>query len=78
VSTLLAGAVAVVEDDEAMRQAIRRVLQTQGFVTEVFGTPEAFLASGAASRAARSTTHAAECATRVTIRGCLSCTFHAR
>lgn len=34
-----------------MRSAMRRVLQTEGFVTEVFSTAEAFLASGAASRA---------------------------
>ena len=43
--------VAVVDDDAAMRQAIQRVLDTEGFVTEVFDTAEAFLASGAASRA---------------------------
>jgi FixJ family two-component response regulator len=42
--------VAIVEDDGAMRQAIRRVLETEGFVTEVFETAEAFLASGAVSR----------------------------
>lgn len=30
---------------------MRRVLETEGFVTEVFSTAEAFLASGAASRA---------------------------
>lgn len=34
-----------------MRNAMRRVLQTEGFVTEVFSTAEAFLESGAASRA---------------------------
>jgi len=39
--------VAVVEDDEAMRNAIRRVLETEGFVTELFDSAEAFLASGA-------------------------------
>jgi len=43
--------VAVVEDDEAMRKAIRRVLETEGFVTEVFDRAETFLASGAALRA---------------------------
>jgi len=43
--------VAIVDDDAAMRQAIQRVLDTEGFVTEVFDTAEAFLASGAASRA---------------------------
>src|SRR5262245_11862456 len=45
------GAVAVVEDDEAMRQAIRRVLESEGFATEAFASAEAFLATGAASRA---------------------------
>jgi FixJ family two-component response regulator len=44
--------VAVVDDDDGMRQAMRRVLETAGFVTEVFSTAEAFVASGAASRAA--------------------------
>lgn len=43
--------VAIVDDDEGMRQAMRRVLETEGFVTEVFSTAEAFLAAGAASRA---------------------------
>ena len=43
--------VAVVDDDAAMRQAIQRVLDTEGFVTELFGTAEAFLESGALSRA---------------------------
>ena len=43
--------VAVVDDDAAMRQAIQRVLDTEGFVTEMFDTAEAFLESGAASRA---------------------------
>jgi FixJ family two-component response regulator len=42
--------VAVVDDDEGMRNAMRRVLETEGFVTEVFGTAEDFLATGAASR----------------------------
>src|SRR5262245_49491981 len=43
--------VVVVDDDEGMRQAMRRVLETEGYVTEVFGTAEDFLASGAAARA---------------------------
>lgn len=43
--------VAVVDDDEGMRKAMRRVLETEGYVTEVFSTAEAFLASGAAGRA---------------------------
>jgi FixJ family two-component response regulator len=51
VSTSPAGVVAVVDDDQGMRQAMRRVLETEGFVTEIFSTAEAFLASGAASRA---------------------------
>jgi FixJ family two-component response regulator len=46
-----AGVVAIVEDDEAMRNALRRVLETEGFVTEVFGTAEACLANDAAARA---------------------------
>jgi len=43
--------VAVVEDDEAMRNAMRRVLEAEGYVTELFDSAEAFLASGAGSRA---------------------------
>jgi FixJ family two-component response regulator len=43
--------VAVVDDDEGMRQAMRRVLETEGFVTETFSTAEAFLAADAAARA---------------------------
>ena len=33
-----------------MLRAMRRVLEMEGFVTEGFGTAEAFLASGAAAR----------------------------
>jgi FixJ family two-component response regulator len=44
--------VAIVEDDADMRQAMRRVLEMEGFVTETFGSAEAFLASGASTRAA--------------------------
>ena len=43
--------VAVVDDDAGMLQAMCRVLETEGFVTEAFGTAEDFLASGAAARA---------------------------
>jgi len=43
--------VAVIEDDEAMRIAIRRLLGSEGFGTEVFASAEGFLASGAAGRA---------------------------
>lgn len=50
-STAPANTVAVVEDDEAMGQAIRRLLRTEGFEPELFGTAEEFLASGAVSRA---------------------------
>jgi FixJ family two-component response regulator len=42
--------VAIVDDDQGMRQAMRRVLETEGFLTEVFTSAEAFLAAGAASR----------------------------
>jgi FixJ family two-component response regulator len=51
VSTLPANLVIVVEDDDGMRQAIRRVLEAGGFVTEVFNDAEALLATGAAARA---------------------------
>jgi FixJ family two-component response regulator len=44
--------VAVVDDDGEMRRAMQRVLETEGYVTEAFGTAEDFLASGAATRAA--------------------------
>ena len=33
-----------------MLRAMRRVLETEGFITEGFGTAEAFLVSGAAAR----------------------------
>jgi FixJ family two-component response regulator len=42
--------VAIVDDDQGMRQAMRRVLDTEGFVTEMFDSAEAFLAAGAATR----------------------------
>jgi FixJ family two-component response regulator len=51
VSTPLATLVIVVEDDEGMRQAMRRVLEAEGFVTEVFNDAEALLATSTASRA---------------------------
>jgi FixJ family two-component response regulator len=43
--------VAIVEDDEAMRLAICRVLDTERYVTEAYDSAEAFIASGAATRA---------------------------
>jgi FixJ family two-component response regulator len=46
-----AAVVAVVEDDDEMREAIRRVLQMAGYMTELFDSAEAFLGSGAAARA---------------------------
>jgi FixJ family two-component response regulator len=42
--------VAIIEDDEDMRQAIRRVMETEGFQTELFASAEALLDSGAQSR----------------------------
>ena len=42
--------VAIIDDDEDMRQAIRRVLEIEGFQTELYASAEAFLHSGAASR----------------------------
>jgi FixJ family two-component response regulator len=42
--------VAIIEDDEAMRQAIRRVLEMEGFQTELFASAETFLDSGAQAR----------------------------
>ena len=42
--------VAIIDDDEDMRQAIRRVLEIEGFQTELYASAEAFLDSGAASR----------------------------
>jgi FixJ family two-component response regulator len=47
---LAAQVVAVVEDDEAMRRAIGRVLESEGLVAEAFPSAEAFLASGAEAR----------------------------
>ena len=42
--------VAIIDDDEDMRQAIRRVLEIEGFQTELYASAEAFLDAGAASR----------------------------
>lgn len=42
--------IAVVEDDEAMRKSIERVLHAHGYSTEAFGSAEAFLASGSVQR----------------------------
>jgi len=44
--------VAVVEDDEEMRTAMRRVLEMAGYMTQLFDSAEAFLETGAAPRAA--------------------------
>jgi FixJ family two-component response regulator len=46
----LGGLVAIIEDDEDMRQAILRVLEMEGFQAELFSSAEAFLDSGAQSR----------------------------
>lgn len=43
--------VVIVEDDEQMCRAMRRILETEGHVTETFDTAEAFIASNAATRA---------------------------
>jgi FixJ family two-component response regulator len=43
--------VAIIDDDEGMRQAMRRVLETEGFAIELFDSAEAFLETGAAARA---------------------------
>jgi FixJ family two-component response regulator len=43
--------VAVVEDDDDMRTAIRRVLEAAGIATETFDSAESLLAANAASRA---------------------------
>jgi FixJ family two-component response regulator len=51
VSELSPGVVAVVDDDDGMRRALQRVLETAGFTVETFGSAEALLATGAASRA---------------------------
>ena len=43
--------VAIVEDDEDMRTAIRRLLEGAGYRAETFGSAEALLAANAASYA---------------------------
>jgi FixJ family two-component response regulator len=43
--------VAVIDDHEGMRMSMRCVLETEGYVTEVFDTADAFLASDATARA---------------------------
>jgi FixJ family two-component response regulator len=39
------GVVAIVEDDEAMRKSIERLLQASGYTTAAFASAEAFLQS---------------------------------
>jgi FixJ family two-component response regulator len=41
--------VAIVEDDEGMRRAVRRILETEGYVTEQHATAEEFLSRRALS-----------------------------
>ena len=42
--------IALIEDDEAMRKSIERLLHAFGYVTEAFAEAEAFLDSGAINR----------------------------
>ena len=42
--------IAIVEDDDAMRRSIERLLHANGYATEAFAGAEAFLASGVATR----------------------------
>ena len=42
--------IAVVDDDDAMRRSIQRVLKGHGYATEAFADAEAFLDSGIATR----------------------------
>lgn len=42
----------IVDDDQAVREALQRMLRTYGFTTAVFGSAEQFLASGRPSDAA--------------------------
>jgi FixJ family two-component response regulator len=51
VTQLSSGVVAVVDDDEGVRLALQRVLETAGFTAETFDSAEALLAADAASRA---------------------------
>jgi FixJ family two-component response regulator len=51
VSELSSGVVAVVDDDEGVRRALQRVLETAGFTAETFDSAESMLAADAASRA---------------------------
>jgi len=46
-----AGVVAVVENDDQMRHAMRRVLEMAGYMTELFESAEAFLGTREPSRA---------------------------
>jgi len=46
-----AGVVAVVENDDQMRHAMRRVLEMAGYVTELFQSAESFLGAREPSRA---------------------------
>ena len=43
--------IAIVEDDDAMRKSIERLLHANGYATEAYASAEAFLASGVVARA---------------------------
>jgi FixJ family two-component response regulator len=38
--------ISIVDDDQAVREALQRMLRSHGFTTEVFASAEQFLASG--------------------------------
>ena len=43
--------ISIVEDDQAVRDALKRMLQSHGYTTAVFDSAEQFLASGASNAA---------------------------
>ena len=44
--------ISVVDDDRSVRRALRRLLRTCGYATELFASPKEFLSSAALSRTA--------------------------
>jgi FixJ family two-component response regulator len=44
--------ISVVDDDRSVRRALRRLLRTRGYATELFGSAKEFLSSPALSRTA--------------------------
>jgi FixJ family two-component response regulator len=51
VTNTLGTVVAIIEDDDGMRRALQRILETEGYVTELHATAEEYLVGAAQTRA---------------------------